>query len=110
MLDTPASTATFRAARDLLLERGGYEAATANPLARSGEFNGRSMVRVIAAGNARTGRGSVGEDGSDGSSHRGLPARSGQLANGSRQGVVRGDRLILMLGDQVERGRPSSRR
>ncbi len=107
MLDTPASTATFRAARDLLLERReDYEAAYRDfRWPDLGEFNwALDWFDVIAAGNARTGLRVVGEDGSDRKlSFADLSARSGQLANWLRaQGVVRGDRLILMLGNQVE--------
>jgi acetyl-CoA synthetase len=107
MLDTPASTATFRAARDLLLERReDYEAAYREfRWPDLDEFNwALDWFDVIAAGNTRTGLRVVGEDGSDRRlSFAELSARSGQLANWLRgHGVGRGDRLILMLGNQVE--------
>jgi acetyl-CoA synthetase len=107
MLDTPASTATFRAARDLLLERReDYEAAYREfRWPDLEEFNwALDWFDVIAAGNTHTGLRVVGEDGSDRQlSFAELSARSGQLANWLRgHGVARGDRLILMLGNQVE--------
>jgi acetyl-CoA synthetase len=107
MLDMPASTATFRAARDLLLERReDYEAAYREfRWPDLDEFNwALDWFDVIAAGNTRTGLRVVGEDGSDRQlSFAELSARSGQLANWLRgHGVARGDRLILMLGNQVE--------
>jgi acetyl-CoA synthetase len=107
MLDTPASTATFRAARDLLLERReDYEAAYREfRWPDLDEFNwALDWFDVIAAGNTHTGLRVVGEDGSDRQlSFEELSARSGQVANWLRdQGIARGDRLILMLGNQVE--------
>jgi len=85
MLDTPASTATFRAARDLLLERREDYAAAYREFRWPDldEFNwALDWFDVIAAGNPRTGLRVVGDDGSDRQlSFAKLSARSGQLAN-----------------------------
>jgi acetyl-CoA synthetase len=97
----------FRAARDLLLDlREDYERAYRR-------FRWPELHRwnwaldwfdVVAAGNDRPALRVVEADGSERSlSFRELSARSNQVAGWlAEHGVARGDRLILMLGNQVE--------
>ncbi|MEU5692140.1 AMP-binding protein [Actinosynnema sp. NPDC020468] len=100
-------SAGFRAARDFLLDH-----ATDHDAARAGfawpeftRFNwALDWFDVIAAGNDRTALWIVEEDGTEGRwSFAGLSRRSNQVANWLRShGVRRGDRVVLMLGNQVE--------
>ena len=102
-----ASTAAFRAARDLLLRyRDDYDTARAS-FAWPGldEFNwALDWFDVIAAEHPdRIALRVVGDDGSDESvSYAAMAARSAQVANWLRGlGVRRGDRVLLMLGNVV---------
>ena len=106
MTDT-AATATFRAARDFLLEhREDYETAYRD--FRWPELIGFNWALDwfdrVADGNDHPALWIVEEDGSERRwSFAEMSARSNRVANWLRaQGVRRGDRLILMLGNQVE--------
>ncbi|NUT98755.1 MAG: AMP-binding protein, partial [Saccharothrix sp.] len=98
---------SFRDARDFLLAH-----ATDYDAARAGfrwpvldEFNwALDWFDVIARDNDRTALWIVEEDGSEGRwSFAELSRRSNQVANWLRaRGVRRGDRVVLMLGNQVE--------
>jgi acetyl-CoA synthetase len=98
----------YRHARDLLLEhREDHSAATAafEWPAITGSFNWAiDWFDVIARGNDRTALRIIDEDGSDASfSFSELSSRSDQLATWLvRNGVTAGDRVMLMLGNQVE--------
>ncbi|HEX5206054.1 MAG TPA: AMP-binding protein [Actinoplanes sp.] len=101
------TTAAFRAARDFLLEHSAdYEAAGAEfAWPALGEFNwALDWFDVIAAGNDAPALWIVEEDGSEQRfSFAEMSRRSNQVANWLRaQGVRRGDRIVLMLGNQVE--------
>ncbi|HEX3332296.1 MAG TPA: AMP-binding protein [Gaiellales bacterium] len=101
------STETFRAARDLLLRRReDYEAACREfRWPELGEFNwALDWFDVVAAGNDRPALRVVKSDGSERQlSFSEMSARSNRVASWLREhGVARGDRLILMLGNQVE--------
>jgi acetyl-CoA synthetase len=101
------STETFRAARDLLLRRReDYEAACREfRWPELGEFNwALDWFDVVAAGNHRPALRVVESDGSERQlSFSEMSARSNRVASWLREhGVARGDRLILMLGNQVE--------
>jgi len=104
---TTAETEAFRAARDFLL-RHREDYATAYKGFRwpdLAEFNwALDWFDVIAQNNERPALWIVEEDGSElRCSFAGMSRRSNQVANWLRaQGVGRGDRLILMLGNQVE--------
>jgi acetyl-CoA synthetase len=105
--DTGTVTASFRAARDFLLEhRTDY--ATAVRDFRWPEFERFNFALdwfdVIAQGNDRPALVIVEEDGRTARrSYAELAQRSNQVANWLRgQGVARGDRIILMLGNQLE--------
>jgi acetyl-CoA synthetase len=107
MASTAASTATFRAARDLLLERREDHAAAYRDFRwpQLGEFNwALDWFDVVAAGQMRPALRVVSSDGSERAlSFAEMAARSNRVANWLRErGVARGDRLILMLGNQVE--------
>jgi acetyl-CoA synthetase len=107
MASTAASTATFRAARDLLLERREDHAAAYRDFRwpQLGEFNwALDWFDVVAAGQMRPALSVVSSDGSERAlSFAEMAARSNRVANWLRErGVSRGDRLILMLGNQVE--------
>jgi acetyl-CoA synthetase len=107
MASTAASTGTFRAARDLLLERReDYDAAYRDfRWPQLGEFNwALDWFDVVAAENDRHALRVVESDGSERAlSFAQMSARSNRVANWLREaGVARGDRLILMLGNQVE--------
>jgi acetyl-CoA synthetase len=107
MASTAASTATFRAARDLLLERREDHAAAYRDFRwpQLGEFNwALDWFDVVAAGQMRPALRVVSSDGSERAlSFAEMAARSNRVANWLRErGVSRGDRLILMLGNQVE--------
>ncbi len=107
MVSTAASTGTFRAARDMLLRRReDYDAACREfRWPELGEFNwALDWFDVVAAGNDRPALRVVESDGGERQlSFAEMSARSNQVASWLRaQGVARGDRLILMLGNQVE--------
>jgi acetyl-CoA synthetase len=102
-----ASTETFRTARDFLLEhRDDYDTAYAQfRWPELGEFNwALDWFDVIAEGNDGVALWVVEEDGSERKlTFAEMSKRSSQLANWLRSnGVSRGDRLILMLGNQIE--------
>ena len=108
VIETGAATAHLRAARDFLLEhRDDYDAAYRGfrwpELER---FNwALDWFDVLAAeGGTRPALWIVEEDGSEcRRTFAQLSARSNQVANWLReQGVARGDRIIVMLGNQVE--------
>ena len=108
MSERPA-TAEFRAARDLLLDRAtDYDAAVRDfTWPRPAEFNwALDWFDVVAAGEARDRPALwiVEEDGAERKlTYAELAKRSNQVANWLRgKGVRRGDRLLLMLGNQVE--------
>ncbi|MFD3662482.1 AMP-binding protein [Streptomyces sp. NPDC058659] len=109
MTEASATSATemFRAARDFLLQhREDYETAYEGfTWPRPDRFNwALDWFDVIAAGNDRTALHIVEEDGSETrSSFAEMSARSNRVANWLRaQGVRAGDRIIVMLGNQVE--------
>ncbi|WP_044247122.1 AMP-binding protein [Chondromyces apiculatus] len=107
MADPVNATDTFRAARDFLLKhRSDQEAATAGfPRPALDHFNwALDWFDVIAAGNERTALWIVEEDGSEERfSYAEMARRSNQAARWLReQGVRRGDRIVLMLGNRVE--------
>jgi acetyl-CoA synthetase len=107
MVSSATSTGTFRAARDLLLERReDYDAAFREfRWPELGEFNwALDWFDVVAAGNDRPALRVLESDGSERRlSFAEMSARSSRVATWLReQGVARGDRLILMLGNQVE--------
>lgn len=103
-------TDDFRAARDqLLAQRQDYRQARSSfEWPRPPEFNfALDWFDAIAADPARGGNPALVILEQDGSATRRsfaeLSARSGQVANWLRnQGVKRGDRMIIMLGNQVE--------
>jgi len=102
-----ASTAKFREARDFLLaHREDYAGACAQfSWPELDEFNwALDWFDVIAAGNDSPALWIVEEDGTEQKvSFAELSHRSDQVANWLRgQGVNRGDRIVLMLGNQVE--------
>jgi len=97
----------LRALRDRLLEnRSNWEAACAGfAWPELDEFNwALDYFDAFARGDDRPGLLVVEEDGSSASLSFGeLVTRSDQVANWLRaQGVARGDRIVLMLGNQVE--------
>jgi len=97
----------FRAARDLLLaHREDYAAARDGfRWPELGEFNwALDWFDTIAAGNERPALWIVEQDGSEWRvSFEQMSRRSNQVANWLRgHGVGRGDRIILMLGNQIE--------
>ncbi|MER5640157.1 AMP-binding protein [Kitasatospora sp. NPDC002227] len=101
----PSATAEFRAARDLLLElREDHDAAVARfRWPRLERFNwALDWFDAIAEGNSRTAVRIT--DGSSATelSYAALAARSNQVANWLRSlGVTPGDRLLLMLDNQL---------
>ncbi len=102
-----SATRRFREARDLLLQlRTDWpEAYRRFQWPELTDFNwALDWFDVIARGNARTALWIVEEDGSEARwSFEQLAARSNQVAHWlHRLGVLRGDRLVLMLGNQVE--------
>ena len=102
-----SSTETFRAARDLLLRRREDHDAACREFRwpELGEFNwALDWFDVVAAHNDRPALRVVDSDGSERQlSYSDMSARSNRVANWLRgHGVARGDRLILMLGNQVE--------
>ncbi|MET9513592.1 AMP-binding protein [Streptomyces sp. NPDC002994] len=101
------ATEQFRAARDFLLQhREDYKAAYEGFVwPRPERFNwALDWFDRIAEGNGRTALHIVEEDGRRTEiSFEALSARSGQVANWLRaQGVGPGDRVLVMLGNQVE--------
>jgi acetyl-CoA synthetase len=104
---TGEGTAAFREARDFLLDhREDYAEAYAQfGWPRLGAFNwALDWFDVIAAGNDSPALWIVEEDGSEQRlTFAEMATRSNQVANWLRaQGVHRGDRVVLMLGNQVE--------
>ncbi|AGL20084.1 AMP-binding protein [Actinoplanes sp. N902-109] len=100
-------TAAFRAARDFLLEHSADYSGAYSEFAwpQLDEFNwALDWFDVIAEGNDAPALWIVEEDGSELKlSYAELAQRSNQVANWLReQGVRRGDRVVLMLGNQVE--------
>ncbi|MGV9778393.1 AMP-binding protein [Streptosporangium sp. NPDC003464] len=108
MVGTTKNTEIYREARDLLLDLGGdYEGAVGRfawPVFQ-GAFNwAHDWFDVIARGNGRTALWLVEEDGSE-TRHTfdEIACRSDQVAAWlAGQGVGRGDRVLVMLGNQVE--------
>ncbi|NDK26712.1 AMP-binding protein [Streptomyces sp. TR1341] len=103
---TPAHAA-FRRGRDLLLElRADHEAAhRAFRWPRLTHFNwALEWFDVIARDNPRTALELIGPDGRDQRiSYQDLATRSDQLANWlTHSGISRGDRVLIVLGTQVE--------
>ena len=103
----PAATEAFRAARDLLLRhREDYDAARAAfRWPRPEHFNwALDWFDAIARGNDRIALHLVEEDGTETRlSFEELRRRSDQAANWlSANGVRAGDRIVMMLGNQVE--------
>ncbi|GAA1896872.1 isobutyrate:CoA ligase IbuL [Streptomyces durmitorensis] len=102
-----SATEQFRTARDFLLRhREDYEAAYEGfSWPRFERFNwALDWFDAIAAGNDRTAL-HIAEEGGDEQrfSYAELSARSNQVANWLReQGVAAGDRILVMLGNQVE--------
>jgi acetyl-CoA synthetase len=101
------ATEEFREARDFLLRhRDDYEAAYAGfRWPRPEHFNwALDWFDHIAGGNDRTALHIVEEDGTEARySFAEMSARSNQVANWLRaQGVRAGDRIVVMLGNQVE--------
>jgi acetyl-CoA synthetase len=96
----------LREARDLLLRhREDYAAARAAfAWPAPAEFNwALEWFDPVARGNERTGLWVVRDDGEDKLTFDELARRSDRLANWLReQGVARGDRIVLMLANQVE--------
>ncbi|MCB5908175.1 AMP-binding protein [Streptomyces sp. SF28] len=104
---SPAATREFRAARDLLLRhREDYDAARAQfRWPRPVHFNwALDWFDVIARGNDRTALHIVEEDGSETRlTFDAMRRRSDQVANWlAGKGVRPGDRILVMLGNQVE--------
>lgn len=103
-----SATHAFRSARDLLLRHRADPAAAAAEFAwpvLGPSFNwALDWFDVIAEGNEATALWVVGDDGSQEQlSYAQLSSRSDQAAVWLRaQGVRRGDRVLVMLGNQVE--------
>ncbi|GAA1460863.1 AMP-binding protein [Williamsia maris] len=107
MTGEDTATAQFRAARDLLLTHSDdYDAAVAQftwPVLD--EWNwARDWFDVVAAGNDSPALWIVEEDGSEAKvSYAEMSARSDQVAGWLRDtGIAPGDRILLMLANQVE--------
>ncbi|WP_354598375.1 AMP-binding protein [Streptomyces sp. JL1001] len=106
-MSATSATETFRAARDFLLEhREDYERAYAGfRWPRADHFNwALDWFDVIAENNDRTALHIVEEDGRRAEvSFAAMSERSDRAANWLRaQGVREGDRILVMLGNQVE--------
>ncbi len=106
MLATVATnTERYRAARDQILAIADGTADTFSWPQLTGDFNwATDWFDVIARGNDRTALRIVEEDGSEQSiSFAAMAERSDRLAAWLDQlGVGKGDRVVLMLGNQVE--------
>lgn len=105
--ETSTAIETFRAARDLLLQhRTDYETALRSfEWPRFERFNwALDWFDLIARDNDRPALVIVEEDGSETRcSYADMAQRSNRVANWLREnGVARGDRIIVMLGNQVE--------
>jgi acetyl-CoA synthetase len=107
-MDTPAGREAYRAARDILLRhRDDYDGAVAafSWPDVGDRFNwALDWFDPIAAGNPRTALRIIDEDGSDRSySFAEMSQRSDRVAASlAAAGVARGDRVMVMLGNQVE--------
>ena len=108
MTEASAASRAYRAARDhLITHREDYEAAAAGfrwPDV-GGQFNWAiDWFDHVARGNPRTALRIVGDDGPDESfSFDEMALRSDRVARWLAEcGVQRGDRVMLMLGNQVE--------
>lgn len=106
-MTSSSATQEFRAARDFLLRHreDREEAYEGFVWPRPEHFNwALDWFDVIAEGNERTALHIVEGDGSENRySFAGLSARSDRVANWLRaQGVRAGDRILVMLGNQVE--------
>jgi non-ribosomal peptide synthetase component F len=107
-MDRPTGREAYRAARDMLLRhRDDYDAAVAafRWPGVGDRFNwALDWFDPIAAGNPRTALRIIDEDGTDRSySFAEMAARSDRLATSLRAGgVTPGDRVMVMLGNQVE--------
>ena len=106
-MDRPAGREAYRAARDMLLRHRDYDAAVA--AFRWPDVGDRfnwalDWFDPIAAGNPRTALRIIDEDGADRSySFADMAARSDRLATSlAASGVAPGDRVMVMLGNQVE--------
>jgi acetyl-CoA synthetase len=107
MIPTTTSTQLFRDARDFLLERRSDYAAAYRDFAwpKLEQFNwALDWFDVIAQGNERPALWIVEEDGHEiKRSFAEMADRSSRVANWLRtRGVTRGDRVIVMLGNQIE--------
>ncbi|GGF23601.1 AMP-binding protein [Williamsia phyllosphaerae] len=107
MTGADTATAQFRAARDLLLTHSDdYDAAVAQfTWPDLDEWNwARDWFDVVAAGNNAPALWIVEEDGSETQvSYAAMSARSDQVAGWLRDtGIAPGDRILLMLANQVE--------
>ncbi len=104
-MSSRTNTEKFRAARDLLLElRGDPDRAHAEfRWPEFDEFNwALDWFDAVARGNDRTALHVVGGRAEEKASYAELSERSDRLANGLRAaGVRRGDRLLLMLDNQL---------
>jgi acetyl-CoA synthetase len=106
-MDRPTGREAYRAARDMLLRHRDYDAAVA--AFRWPDVGDRfnwalDWFDPIAAGNPRTALRIIDEDGADRSySFADMAARSDRLATSlAASGVAPGDRVMVMLGNQVE--------
>jgi len=107
-MDRPTGREAYRAARDMLLRHGDdYDAAIA--AFRWPDVGDRfnwalDWFDPVAAGNRRTALRTIGEDGTDHSySFAEMTERSDRLATWlATIGVAPGDRVMVMLGNQVE--------
>ena len=107
-MDRPTGREAYRAARDMLVRhRDDYDAAVA--AFRWPDVGDRfnwalDWFDPIAAGNPRTALRIIDEDGADRSySFADMAARSDRLATSlAASGVAPGDRVMVMLGNQVE--------
>jgi acetyl-CoA synthetase len=107
-MDRTAGREAYRAARDVLLRhRGDYDAAVAafRWPELGDQFNwALDWFDPVAQGNPRTALRIIGEDGTDRSySFAEMSERSNRLATSlAAAGVAPGDRVMVMLGNQVE--------
>ena len=107
-MDRTTGEVAYRAARDILVRhRDDWDAAVAafRWPDIADRFNwALDWLDPVAAGNLRTALRIIGEDGTDRSySFAEMAARSDRLATSlTADGVSRGDRVMVMLGNQVE--------